>query len=122
MNDSAQMLSAVSAVLSIIDIIVRLGGVVVAVILVVRRQTLGRWLIVAGTAVPTISLICNRISWIVMPLALSQSRLDTDAYFAITTGVGGACGGTGMLGYVILIVGIWLLAREGSEDDVYENE
>jgi hypothetical protein len=123
MSTSTQLMAAVNGLLFIINTIVHLGGVVVAVILVIRRATLSRWLILAGIAVPALATICNGISTFALPAGVGQlGAYDPETYVALMTGVNGVCGITSTLGYVVLLMGIWLLAKESHSDEVHENE
>lgn len=121
MSVSTQLISAVNGLLFIIGTIVHIGGVVAAVILVSRRATLSRWLILAGIAVPAVAAICNGVSTFALPAGVGQlGTYDPEFYMVLITSVNGVCGITSTLGYVVLLVGIWLLAREGDEEEVHE--
>jgi hypothetical protein len=122
MDVSTQTLSIISAVLTTTNAIIHLGGAVLAAILLIRRRTIGRWLILAGTAAPALSITCDMASGVTLPIALAWGSMGADVYVTTLTGIAGLCGGVGVLGYAILLIGIWLLAQEASEAEPLENE
>jgi len=121
MTGLAQLAGIINTAAFVIGSIAHLGGVVVAVILVVRRATVGRWLVLVGIAVPALASLCGGLLSIGAGAAAGPLGLNMEGYMTLTT-VNNVCGVTlEVLGYVTLLIGIWLLAHEGRADAVNEN-
>jgi hypothetical protein len=101
----------------LIQLIVALGwvlaylvGIVIAVILLTRRRSAGRWVLVVAFSVGLAASICNRIGF----RALVNSELESVArmgQFGLTAlnPQGGCCGALVILA---IALAIWLLAHE----------
>ena len=121
MTIPTQLMSVINMITFVVSSLVHLGGVVVAIILVARRSTLGRWLVLVGIAVPALAALCNGLLPVAYGAAANAMSLDTEGYMALMTTNNTCTGALGILGYLALLIGIWLLAHEGRTDAVNEN-
>lgn len=87
-----------------------LVGVVIAIILLVRRRTAGRWIMLAAFFLGLLASICNQVGF--RALTDPQLRLFGRIGYRGVTALNflGGCGG--ILAVVAIALAIWLLARE----------
>jgi hypothetical protein len=110
---------------SLLQLIVTLGwmlaylvGVVIAVILLVRRRSAGRWVLVVAFFLGLAASICNQIGF--RALAYSEREFVARVgHFGLNAlnPQGGCCGALAILA---IALGIWLLAREKPTEEAEE--
>jgi len=113
MTISTESIDIINTILFVIAVIARLGGVAVAIILVARRATPGRWLVLVGLAIPAFISVYNGLTFIAFGATGGLPGLNGEGDVALTVATIACTAVIDVVAYVILLIGIWLLAHEG---------
>ena len=117
MSDAEQATLITNAIVFIIRSMIYLGAIVVVVILVARRATLGRLLVLFGIAVPAILSFCGPLQPILFGIAFAYLNIGMEEFMALTTIVSASTTMIYVLVFTVLLIGIWMLAHEGRGDE-----
>ena len=85
-----------------------LAGMVIAIVLLVRRRTAGRWIMLAAFFLGLLASICNQAGFRALTAPRFSERLGFRGVAAVNR-LGG-CGG--ILAVAAIVLAIWLLSRE----------